>query len=171
MPFPFARSTANAPAPRRRRLVYSLLAAFAVVGLVPLGSFAFKLIQTSRRALETSQQEIELQLASSIASEIDSRVEGLVRQVSSISDSLEPRSTSRCAVRRFPDEKQPPRRHARRPALHSRWTGEGIRLTRRHPDAPRPDLLARGTAGRPATRGTRDGGDPGGQTAASPVSW
>lgn len=74
--------------PRRRRLVYSLLAVLAFVGLVPLGSFAFKLMKTSRRALETSQQEIELQLASSIAGEIDSCMDGLTRQIAAIGDSF-----------------------------------------------------------------------------------
>lgn len=78
----------HAAPPRRRRLVYSLLAVLAIVGLVPLASFAFKLIQTSRRALETSQQEIELQLASSIAGQLDMYMDGLARETTSIAESF-----------------------------------------------------------------------------------
>src|SRR5436309_541964 len=82
------RTAEGAPPPRRHRLVFSLLGVLALVGLVPLASFAFKLIQTSRKALETSQQEIELQLASSIAGQIDSYMDGLARQLSAIGDSF-----------------------------------------------------------------------------------
>lgn len=78
-----------AGAPRRRRkLLYSLLAVFVLVGLLPLALFAFKMIDTGRRALVTSQQEIELQLASSIAGQIDTFMDGLVRQVSTLGASF-----------------------------------------------------------------------------------
>src|SRR5262245_9096058 len=76
------------PPRRRRKIVYSLLGVLAFVGLVPLASFAFKLIETSRSALVTSQQEIELQLASSIAGQLDTYVEGLTRQISTLADSF-----------------------------------------------------------------------------------
>ena len=65
-----------------------MLGVLAFVGLVPLASFAFELIRTSQRALKTSQQEIELQLASSIAGQIDSYMDGATRQLSAIADSL-----------------------------------------------------------------------------------
>ncbi len=73
---------------RRKRIVYSLLAVLVLVGLVPLAAFAFKLIQTSRRALVTSQQEIEMQLASSIAAELDTFTDGQVRQVATLAESF-----------------------------------------------------------------------------------
>src|SRR6185436_15180732 len=83
------RAGASAPTPRKRRkLVYSLLAILVFVGLAPLASFAFKLIDTSRRALVTSQQEMELQLASSIAGQIDTFVDGLSRQMSTLAQSF-----------------------------------------------------------------------------------
>src|SRR5215510_5045044 len=72
----------------RRKLVYSLLAVLVFMGLVPLASFAFKLIETSRRALVTSQQENELQLASSIAEQIDTFVDGLTRQITTLAQSF-----------------------------------------------------------------------------------
>jgi HD-GYP domain-containing protein (c-di-GMP phosphodiesterase class II) len=82
------RATAKASPRNRRKLVYSLLAVLVFVGLAPLASFAFKLIDTSRRALVTSQQELELQLASSIAGQIDAFVDGLNRQISTLAQSF-----------------------------------------------------------------------------------
>src|SRR5881628_1014928 len=83
-----ARAAARAAPRRRRKLVYSLLAVLVFVGLAPLAAFAFKLIDTSRRALVTSQQEIELQLASSIAGQIDTFMNGLERQINTLADSF-----------------------------------------------------------------------------------
>src|SRR6476620_4179802 len=75
-------------APRRWTLVYSLLGVCAIVGLVPLSLFAVKLIGITRNALVTSQQEIELQLASSIASQIDTFTDLVERQISTLGDSF-----------------------------------------------------------------------------------
>jgi hypothetical protein len=44
----------------RARMVYLLLAVFSFVALAPLGSVAWKLINTNREALKTSQQEYQL---------------------------------------------------------------------------------------------------------------
>ena len=78
-----------APAsPRRWKLVYSLLGVCAIVGLVPLSLFAVKLIGITRNSLVTSQQEIELQLASSIASQIDTFTDLVERQISTLGDSF-----------------------------------------------------------------------------------
>ena len=82
------RATAAGVPRNRRKLVYSLLAVLVFMGLVPLASFAFKLIDTSRRALVTLQQEMELQLASSIAEQIDTFVDGLTRQITTLAQSF-----------------------------------------------------------------------------------
>jgi len=61
--------------------VYSLLAVFAVVGLVPLASVAGILIHVNREALTTSQQQLQLLLVSSIAADVDTHVEALRQRV------------------------------------------------------------------------------------------
>lgn len=88
---------------RRRKLVYSLLGFFILVGLLPLALFAFKMIVTGRRALVTAQQEIELQLASSIAGQMDTFMEGLVRQVTTLGDSFGAEIRER-GIERFQDD-------------------------------------------------------------------
>src|SRR5512136_1947454 len=87
---PWSRNRKRAPhvGRRRRKIVHSLLAVLVLVGLVPLASFAFKLIETSRRALVTSQQELEMQLASSIAAQFDMFMDGQERQVVTLADSF-----------------------------------------------------------------------------------
>lgn len=72
--------TGPAPAARPRahaRMVYLLLAVFSFVALAPLGSVAWKLINTNREALKTSQQEYQLLLASTVTRSVDIYVEGL----------------------------------------------------------------------------------------------
>jgi HD-GYP domain-containing protein (c-di-GMP phosphodiesterase class II) len=82
-----------APAPgtglkRRGRIVYSLLAVLVFVGLAPLGTVAWKLIDINREALKTSQQEYQLLLASSIGHEVDIHVEALRSQVVRVARTL-----------------------------------------------------------------------------------
>lgn len=68
--------------PRRQgRIVFSLLGVFLLVGLVPLVLVSWKLIDSNREALKTTQQEFQLQLASSVAREVDSHVRGLRAQL------------------------------------------------------------------------------------------
>jgi HD-GYP domain-containing protein (c-di-GMP phosphodiesterase class II) len=62
-------------------MVYLLLAVFSFVALAPLGSVAWKLINTNREALKTSQQEYQLLLASTVARGVDIYVEGLRSQL------------------------------------------------------------------------------------------
>lgn len=66
----------------------SLLAVLAFVGLVPLGSIAWKLIDSNREALKTTQQQYQLLLASSIASELRVQVGTARDQVVSLSRSV-----------------------------------------------------------------------------------
>lgn len=70
------------------RMVYVLLAVFAIVALAPLGSVAFRLIDGSREALKTSQQEYQHLLAATISKEIDVHVDGLRAQLTQGSYSL-----------------------------------------------------------------------------------
>jgi HD-GYP domain-containing protein (c-di-GMP phosphodiesterase class II) len=63
------------------RMVYLLLAVFALVALAPLGSVAWRLIDGSREALKTSQQEYQHLLASTVSREIDVHVDGLRAQL------------------------------------------------------------------------------------------
>ena len=69
-------------------MVYLLLAVFAIVALAPLGSVAYRLIDGSREALKTSQQEYQHLLASTISRELDVYVGGLRAQLSRGSHSL-----------------------------------------------------------------------------------
>jgi len=67
-----------------------MLAVFVIVGLGPLASVAWKLIDTNREALKTSQQEYQLLLASSIAQEVDIHIEGLSSQLTRLAKAVGP---------------------------------------------------------------------------------
>ena len=56
---------------RRGRILFSLLALFCLIGLAPLATVAWKLIDVNREALKTSHQEYQLLMASGIAREVD----------------------------------------------------------------------------------------------------
>ena len=58
------------------RMVYLLLGVFAIVALAPLASVAWRLIDGSREALKTSQQEYQHLLAGTISRELDAYVGG-----------------------------------------------------------------------------------------------
>jgi HD-GYP domain-containing protein (c-di-GMP phosphodiesterase class II) len=77
------------PFRRRGRIVLSLLAVLAFVGLVPLASVAWKLIDINREALTTAQQEYQLLLAQSVAKEVDIHVEGLRNRTMRMAQGLE----------------------------------------------------------------------------------
>ncbi|HZN55908.1 MAG TPA: HD domain-containing phosphohydrolase [Candidatus Polarisedimenticolaceae bacterium] len=72
----------------RARMVYVLLAVFTFVALAPLCSVAWKLIDSNREALKTSQQEYQLLLAGTISRGVDIHVEGLKAQLVRISRAL-----------------------------------------------------------------------------------
>ncbi len=73
---------------RRHRIVVSLLAVLVFVGLVPLGTVAWKLIDSNREALATAQQEYQLLLASSVANHVDAQVDGLQTQLVRVAQAL-----------------------------------------------------------------------------------
>ena len=59
------------------KIVYTILLVTLAVGLLPLAMVAQKLIGISRESLVTSQQEVQLQMASSTARQVDVTVESL----------------------------------------------------------------------------------------------
>jgi hypothetical protein len=73
---------------RNGRIVFTLLAVLVFVGLVPLATVSWKLIDINREALATSQQEFQLLLVSSIAHEIDIHVEGLDSELVRVAQTL-----------------------------------------------------------------------------------
>jgi HAMP domain-containing protein len=85
---PHEPSSKGAPPRRRARLVYLLLAVFAFVALAPLASVAWKLIDSNKEALKTSQQEYQLLLASTIARGVDIHIDGLKGQLTRLSRAL-----------------------------------------------------------------------------------
>ena len=76
-----------APKPRTP-MVYLLLAVFAFVALAPLGSVAWKLIDSNKEALKTSQQSYQLLLASTISRGVDIHVEGLRTQLGRLAQAI-----------------------------------------------------------------------------------
>ncbi|MBZ5638014.1 MAG: HD domain-containing protein [Acidobacteriia bacterium] len=76
------------PIRRRGRILFSLLAVFVIVGLVPLATVAWKLIDVNREALKTSQQEYQLLMASSVARDVDGQVDALRAQLSSLAKGI-----------------------------------------------------------------------------------
>jgi HD-GYP domain-containing protein (c-di-GMP phosphodiesterase class II) len=73
---------------RNGRIVFTLLAVLVFVGLVPLATVSWKLIDINREALATSQQEFQLLLVSSLAHEIDIHVEGLDSELVRVAQTL-----------------------------------------------------------------------------------
>jgi HD-GYP domain-containing protein (c-di-GMP phosphodiesterase class II) len=76
--------------PRRRgyRLLYPLLLLLVVTALVPLAAFAWNTIGANRDALTTSQQENQLQLASSVADRLDTYIDGFRRQLVKLAEAF-----------------------------------------------------------------------------------
>jgi HD-GYP domain-containing protein (c-di-GMP phosphodiesterase class II) len=70
------------------KILWSLLAVCAFLGLAPLASVAWKLIDINREALKTAQQEYQLLLASAVAGEVDTHVESLRSQLVRVSRTL-----------------------------------------------------------------------------------
>jgi HD-GYP domain-containing protein (c-di-GMP phosphodiesterase class II) len=65
----------------RGRIVYTFLLVMLAVGLLPLAMVAQKLITISRESLVTSQQEVQLQMASAIARQVDGALDGLRQEM------------------------------------------------------------------------------------------
>ena len=76
------------PIRRRGHIEYALTAVLCLVGLVPLASVAFKLIDINQEALTTAQQENQLLLASSTAQEVGIYISGLKTRIRNASLNL-----------------------------------------------------------------------------------
>jgi HD-GYP domain-containing protein (c-di-GMP phosphodiesterase class II) len=87
---PAVAPTGHPPRRRRGRILVSLLATLVLVGLAPLGSVAWKLIDINREALKTAQQEYQLLLASSIGQRLDAHVDGLRSELVRVAKALGP---------------------------------------------------------------------------------
>ncbi|HZM70276.1 MAG TPA: HD domain-containing phosphohydrolase [Candidatus Cryosericum sp.] len=72
----------------RGRIVYTFLLVMLAVGLLPLAMVAQKLITISRESLVTSQQEVQLQLASAIARQIDGALDGRKQEMSRLAEGM-----------------------------------------------------------------------------------
>ncbi|HXV75456.1 MAG TPA: HD domain-containing phosphohydrolase [Candidatus Polarisedimenticolaceae bacterium] len=73
---------------RRGRIVFTLLAVLAFIGLAPLATVAWKLIDINREALVTAQQEYQSLMATSVAHELDIHIEGQRSQVLRVAQTL-----------------------------------------------------------------------------------
>ncbi len=88
IPDPVPVSLKRAPFRRRSSILFTLIAVLTAVGLVPLGTVAWKLIDLNREALTTAQQEYQLLLASSVAREVHAHVEGLQSELVRVARTL-----------------------------------------------------------------------------------
>jgi HD-GYP domain-containing protein (c-di-GMP phosphodiesterase class II) len=71
-----------------RKIVYWFLLVLATMGLLPLGLSAYKLISFSREALVTSQQEVQLQVAASVARQLNASVGGVRSQLARLAEGI-----------------------------------------------------------------------------------
>ena len=78
------------PFKRRGRIALVLAAVLTLVGLAPLASVAWKLIDINREALKGSTQEYQLLLARSVARELDVHVQAFQTQVARVARALGP---------------------------------------------------------------------------------
>ena len=70
------------------KILYSLLIVLIFVGLAPLATVTWKLVDINKEALKTFQQQSQPTLASSIASRIDSILDENRAKIRFIADSL-----------------------------------------------------------------------------------
>lgn len=73
----------------RGKIVYSFLLVLVTVGLLPLGAVAYKLIDISRESLVTSQQEVQLQIATSMARQLDASVRGVKAEMARVAEGID----------------------------------------------------------------------------------
>ena len=84
-----ARQAPAAPPERPRgRIVYTFLLVLLLAGLAPLAIVARTLISISRESLITSQQEVQLQMATGIARQIESSIDARVAELQRLADGI-----------------------------------------------------------------------------------
>jgi putative nucleotidyltransferase with HDIG domain len=81
--------TDTAPGGFRGRIVYSFLLALGAVGLIPLGAVAYILIDISRESLVTSQQDVQLQIATAMARQLDGAVGGVQGEMARVAKGID----------------------------------------------------------------------------------
>jgi HAMP domain-containing protein len=93
----------GAPARKpKRKIIYWFLAVLATMGLVPLGLAGYKLIDLSREALVTAQQEVQLQIATAATRQLEGSVQAVRAQLTRLAESLAA-PPARGAAPRAPD--------------------------------------------------------------------
>lgn len=73
----------------RGKIVYSFLLVLVTVGLLPLGAVAYKLIDISRESLVTSQQDVQLQIATSMARQLDASVRAVQSEMGRVAEGID----------------------------------------------------------------------------------
>jgi putative nucleotidyltransferase with HDIG domain len=71
-----------------RKIVYAFVLVLGAMGLLPLGIAAFKLIDISRESLVTSQQAVQLQVATSTVRQLDAAVHGTRAQMERLAGAI-----------------------------------------------------------------------------------
>jgi HD-GYP domain-containing protein (c-di-GMP phosphodiesterase class II) len=85
---PFSKAGEAARPLMRGRIVYTFLLVMLLVGLLPLAVVARQLITISREALVTSQQEVQLQMASAIARQVDASIDGARAELARLAEGI-----------------------------------------------------------------------------------
>jgi putative nucleotidyltransferase with HDIG domain len=83
-----AKRPSDGPPRPPRKILYYFLLVLVAMGLVPLGVTAYKLIETNREALVTSQQEVQLQVATATARQLNAAVEATRAQMARLSEAV-----------------------------------------------------------------------------------
>ena len=81
--------TASGPRRRRGRILISILVLLFAIGVAPLLWTSYRLVSSSRESLELTQNEMQLDKAQSLTSQVELYVEGLRDQVAVIARTLE----------------------------------------------------------------------------------
>src|SRR5437867_343619 len=82
------RKPDTAPRKPRHTIFFRFLIVLVAMGLMPLGTVAYKLIDLGREALVTSQQEVQLQVAASTARQLNATVEGIRGQMARLAEGI-----------------------------------------------------------------------------------
>src|SRR5438445_4175619 len=69
-------------------IFFRFLVVLVAMGLLPLGTAAYKLIDLGREALVTSQQEVQLQVAASTARQLNAAIDGIRGQLSRLAEGI-----------------------------------------------------------------------------------
>ncbi len=82
------RKSDAAPRKPTHTIFFRFLVVLVAMGLLPLGTAAYKLIDIGREALVTSQQEVQLQVAASTARQLNAAIDGIRGQLSRLAEGI-----------------------------------------------------------------------------------